>query len=475
VTNPHPLPSGPTVGRYGLALASVAAAFGLAHAFLYFDLPLPFAALALCAIAVTFWYGGNKPGVLAALLSAVARTFFFEPDVPLVSRLAYDFVFLIFAVLMAQATRARDELETRVAERTAALTHANEKLRQSEAYLAEAQRLTHTGSWAGNVVTGESLHSSEEHTRLYGLDPDQGEPSFDDIYRRVHPDDQARLVKVFRDASRARTDVTVDYRIVLPDGATRHVLAVGHPVGTPSAHPGEFVGFLMDVTERRQADEERERLRQVQADLTHISRVTTMGELTASLGHEVNQPIAAAVTDAKTCLRWLDRATPDVDEARAAAARVVTDVTRAAEIVSRIRQLFRKGIPKREEVDVRAGAGRAARGGRSRAIAAGHDEPHPERHRLDEGDLRRPRARRQVAADGRRGGRRGERYRSWSTGQTRRRDLQRVLHDQGTGHRHGPLHQPLDRRIAWRQALGRGPPPARRKLPRQSSPDSGDE
>ena len=86
MTNPHSRPSEPTVGRYGLALASVAAAFGLAHAFVYFELPLPFAALALCAIAVTFWYGGNKPGVLAAILSRV-RTFFFEP-VPLVSRLA---------------------------------------------------------------------------------------------------------------------------------------------------------------------------------------------------------------------------------------------------------------------------------------------------------------------------------------------------------------------------------------------------
>jgi C4-dicarboxylate-specific signal transduction histidine kinase len=345
---------------------SVAAAFGLAHAFLYFDLPQPFAALALCAIAITFWYGGNGAGVLAAVLAAIVRTFIFEPEVHLVSRLTYDLVFLVFAVLMTQATRARHELESRIAERTAALTRANEalrfeiaertraeeQLRQSEAYLAEAQRLTHTGSWAGNIATGERLHSSEEHTRLYGFDPDKGDPSFEDIYRRVHPDDRARLVEVLHDASRTRSDVAVDYRIVLPDGTTRYVLAVGHPVGMPSAHPGEFVGFLMDITERRQADEERERLRQVQADLTHISRVTTMGELTASLAHEVNQPIAAAVTDANTCLRWLQRDEPDVDEAREAAARVVKDATRAAEIISRIRLLFTKGTTQREEVDV---------------------------------------------------------------------------------------------------------------------------
>jgi PAS domain S-box-containing protein len=341
-----------TAARYGLAVVSVVAAFGVAHAFLYFDLPLPFAALALCAIAITFWYGGNRPGVLASIIAAVVRTFIFESEVPLVSRLMYDLVFLIFAVLMTQVTKARDELEGRIAERTLALTLANEELRRSEAYLAEAQRLTHTGSWAANMLNGESLHSSEEHSRLYGFDPKQAGPSFADLYQRIHPDDRVRVVDAFASASRTRTDVSINYRIVLPDGTTRHVLAVGHPVITPSATTGDFVGFLMDVTERRRAEEERERLRQLQADLTHISRVTTMGELTASLAHEVNQPIAAAVADARTCLRWLERTTPDVDEARAAAARVVTDVTRASQIISRIRQLFTKGRAQREAIDV---------------------------------------------------------------------------------------------------------------------------
>src|SRR4030081_539628 len=95
--------------------------------------------------------------------------------------------------------------------------------------------------------------------------------------------------------------------------------------------------------ERKLAREERERLRQAQADLAHINRVTTMGELTASLAHEVNQPIAAAVTNANTCLRWLTRDYPDMEEARQAASRLVTDVTRAADIISRISLLFKKG------------------------------------------------------------------------------------------------------------------------------------
>jgi len=108
----------------------------------------------------------------------------------------------------------------------------------------------------------------------------------------------------------------------------------------------------MDVTERKRAEEERERLRQVQDDLAHLSRVATMGELTASLAHEIRQPIAAATTDARTCLRWLGRDQPDVAEAREAAARTVKDVTRASDIIGRISVLFNKGVPQRELVDV---------------------------------------------------------------------------------------------------------------------------
>jgi C4-dicarboxylate-specific signal transduction histidine kinase len=108
----------------------------------------------------------------------------------------------------------------------------------------------------------------------------------------------------------------------------------------------------MDITERRRSDEDRETLRQAQADLAHVNRVTTMGELTASLAHEIKQPIAAAVTDAKTCLRWLRREHPEVVEAREAASRMVTDVTRAANIISSISGLFQKGAVRREPVDV---------------------------------------------------------------------------------------------------------------------------
>jgi C4-dicarboxylate-specific signal transduction histidine kinase len=104
-----------------------------------------------------------------------------------------------------------------------------------------------------------------------------------------------------------------------------------------------------DITEQKNAEEAQ---RRVQADLAHVNRVTTMGELTASLAHEVNQPIAAAVTNANTCLRWLAGDTLNLEEARAAAMRIVKDGTRAAEIISRVRLLFKKGTPERGLVDV---------------------------------------------------------------------------------------------------------------------------
>src|SRR5712664_1354906 len=229
---------------------------------------------------------------------------------------------------------------------------AEEALRRSEGYLADAQRLTHIGSWACNIATREMRHSSEEHSRLYGFDPDQGMPSFEQIVQRMHPEDRTRVIETAERASCAGKDFEGHFRIVVPDGTTRYVHEVGHPVFNPAGTPGEFVGILMDVTERKLADEERERLRQAQADLAYLNRVTTMGELTASLAHEIRQPITAALTNAKTCLRWLGRAEPDVQEARETASRIINDVTRAADIISRISLLFKKGALQRELVDV---------------------------------------------------------------------------------------------------------------------------
>jgi PAS domain S-box-containing protein len=230
-----------------------------------------------------------------------------------------------------------------------ALELQEEKLQRSEAYLAEAQRLTHTGSWAWRIAGRIPLHLSEEWYRIYGFDPEKGLPAFEEWLQRIHPEDRAKFLGVFNRAIAAKSEYEVEFRILLPDETVKYIHTVGRPVLKPPGDLMEFVGSATDITERRQAEES---LRQAQADLAHVSRVTTMGELTASLAHEVKQPIAAAIINARTCLRSLAAGTPKVEEAREAASRIITDVTRAADILSHTRLLFQKGTPQRELVDV---------------------------------------------------------------------------------------------------------------------------
>jgi C4-dicarboxylate-specific signal transduction histidine kinase len=140
-----------------------------------------------------------------------------------------------------------------------------------------------------------------------------------------------------------------EIRIRMANGNYRWLLTRNVPLRDELGTIIKWYGTGIEIEDRKRAEEQ---LRQAQLDLGHVNRVTTMGELTASLAHEVKQPIAAAVTDANTCMRWLAREHPDMEEAREAALRVVKGATRAAEIISRIRLLFNKGTPERELVDV---------------------------------------------------------------------------------------------------------------------------
>ena len=351
--------------RYGLAFLAVATALGLSRALTQFHLPQTFAAFALSAIALTFWYAGTAPGILAAVLSSVVRNYLFEPNTSTESRLLFDLVFLVFALLMTRVARVRNQLELRVAERTAELTRSNDnlkreiakhnqveaELRLSEAYLAEAQRLSHTGSWAWSPHTGDIRYWSEECFRVQGFDPKGRQPRFEEFFQRVHPDDQARVAGVIESAVREKEEFEFDYRIVHPGGEIRDARSVGHPTLSPTGDLVEYVGTIIDVTDRRLAEKERERLREAQADLAHVSRMTAMGELTASLAHEVNQPITAAVNGASTCVRWLTREDPDLEEAREAALGVIRNARRAADIINRIRSISKKGESKRQLAD----------------------------------------------------------------------------------------------------------------------------
>src|ERR1700688_2674558 len=227
---------------------------------------------------------------------------------------------------------------------------AEDALRKSEAYLAEAQRLSHTGSWAWNVGTGRIFWSIETF-RIFGFNPDTTTPTTEIFLERVHPDDRASIEQVENELYKGN-NAEYKYRVILPDGSIKYISSVARPISNDSGQVIEFVGTVIDVTEHRRAEEERERLRQLQADLAHLGRVTTMGELTASLAHEIRQPITAALTNAKTCLRWLRRDQPEVEEAREATSRMIQDVTLAADIITRISLLFKKGVLQRELVDV---------------------------------------------------------------------------------------------------------------------------
>jgi len=165
----------------------------------------------------------------------------------------------------------------------------------------------------------------------------------------VHPEDLARFVAEWRAALAAGEPMESEARLRRADGDYRWWLIRNVPLRDELGNVIKWYGTSIDIEDRKRAEEA---LRQAQTDLARVSRVTTMGELTAALAHEVNQPIAAAVTNANTCLRWLTRDHPDVEEARAAAMRIVKDGTRAGEIIKRIRLLFQKGTSQRELVDV---------------------------------------------------------------------------------------------------------------------------
>jgi len=229
---------------------------------------------------------------------------------------------------------------------------AEEALHRSEAYLTEAQRLTHTGSWAYGA-SGGPAYWSEENLRIWGFDPKQGAPDIELVRQRIHPEDRDKAMEYAQEEVRARRDFTQEFRIVLPDKTVRHIHAVGHPVINASGEGIEVVGTHVDVTEHKRAEQERERLRLLEAELAHMNRVTMLGELASSLAHEINQPIAAAITSANACLRWLMHDPPKMERARAAAMRIKKDGSRAAEIIQRLRMFSKTGVPpQRELVDI---------------------------------------------------------------------------------------------------------------------------
>jgi PAS domain S-box-containing protein len=348
---------------------------------------------------------------------------------------------------------------------------AEEALRRSEMYLAEAQRLSCTGSFGWDVLSGE-IYWSDETYRIFECEPTT-KPTVRLVIDRTHPDDRMHLRQVIDRAAVERSGFNAEHRLLMANGSVKYLRVVARRARGEYPESVLFIGAITDITENKRADqtlreqanllnlthdaifvrdidgvitywnrgaeelygwtptqaegkiarellqtvspipreqimaellssgrwegelgrtkkdgsqvvvasrwslqrdargtavaaletdnditeykraeEERERLRQLEADLARINRVSMMGELAGSLGHEINQPIAAAIINARTCLRWLQREPPEIEEARQTAARIANDLDRTAAIIERNRSLFRRGTPQRELVDL---------------------------------------------------------------------------------------------------------------------------
>jgi PAS domain S-box-containing protein len=170
----------------------------------------------------------------------------------------------------------------------------------------------------------------------------------------VHLSDLQACLGCYWPAFHARKPFRMEYRLRRADGEYRWVIESGVPRYTGSGEFAGYIGSNIDVTDFKRVEEERERLRQLQVELAHRNRVATMGELAASLAHEINQPITGAAVNGRACVNWLQCDAPNVTEACEAASAMVADVTRAADIIDRIRSLYRRGTSHRELVDVNA-------------------------------------------------------------------------------------------------------------------------
>jgi signal transduction histidine kinase len=257
---------------------------------------------------------------------------------------------------------------------------AENRLRRSEAYLAEAQKLSHTGSWALDPATGKIIYYSEEMFRIMGLEPTLDPPDSEAISQRIHPEDLPPIIEGIERTLAAskkcwivmdqttgspglealvnelqgpmgHAGAELEFRVVLPDGTLKHVRSYGHPIVDKTGQLIEFVGTIIDVTEHKKAEFERERLRQLEADLAHMNRISMMGELSASLSHELKQPITAGIINAKTAVRWLAKDQLNVENACQSATNAVKAGERAVEIIERLRSLYTKAPPKRELLD----------------------------------------------------------------------------------------------------------------------------
>jgi signal transduction histidine kinase len=354
----------PAILRYASAVLSVATAVVAGRMVVVFLHTEPFVSLFLCAVMFAAWFGGFGPGLLAIVLSVLAFHYYLVPPINTftiksnmlavqVDELPRIILFLItafFVNLLSAAQRNATESLRRSRDNLLAAMKDQKRiessLRHSEMYLAEAQRLTRTGSFTWDVSSGTNVWS-EETFRIFEYDKASSVP-IDRVLQRVHPNDLALVQWALDRTSAHSEDFDVEHRLLMPDASVKHVHAVGRIVKDVSGSI-EVIGAVTDITERKRAEDA---MRQAQVELTHVTRVTTLGELTASIAHEVNQPLAAIATNGEACMRFLNRDNPDLNEVRGAIVGMIDDCRRAGEVIQRVRALCRKSDLQMAELDI---------------------------------------------------------------------------------------------------------------------------
>jgi signal transduction histidine kinase len=227
---------------------------------------------------------------------------------------------------------ANKELEKEIARRR----HAEDRFRRSEALLAEAQRLSVTGSFSWRTATDE-ITWSEQLYRIYEVET--GVPVTLEVIRtRIHPEDLGLLEKMVGQARAGMNDFEWRHRLLMPDRSIKYIHSVAHATRDQDGQL-EYIAAVQDVTARRVSEEA---LAKARSELAKVARVTTLAVLTASIAHEVNQPLSGIITNAGTCLRMLDANPPNLEGARETARRTIRDGNRAADVITRLRALFSK-------------------------------------------------------------------------------------------------------------------------------------
>jgi PAS domain S-box-containing protein len=326
--------------RYGLALAL--ACLGLLLQRLLPIRPgMAMYQLPIAAVVVSAWYGGRGPGLLATVASAAgilywlispADSFVLPPEFTVSLAL-----FLANAVLLTEFSVGRRRVE-----------HA---LEESEGRFRLMAETVPEVLWIASIDPPRVLYLSPGYERIWGR-------PVADVYRgpdlsvdTIHPEDRAFVSSTFKrwmaGEGEGRSDV--EYRILRPDGGTRWIHARGTLIRDEQGKAYRASGIAEDITEVKSAQEA---LAKTQTELAHVTRVTTMGQLAASIAHEVNQPLAAIVISGNACLHWLAGAQPNLDQARLAASRTVKDANRAADVIARVRALTKKSSARKDWVDI---------------------------------------------------------------------------------------------------------------------------